>query len=81
MLFPPVLLVSETDDPLLMVAPVIPSPPKRLVPPLVLTPDWSAGCEAPDTTSPLPPLDGVWKAKVSLPTVRAYQVLGDHEDV
>ena len=45
----------------------------------MLTPDWSVGCEAPLTTKPLPPLDGVWNEKVLLPTVSAYHVLADHE--
>jgi hypothetical protein len=54
-------------------------PPKQDVPPLRLTPDWSVGCEAPLTTSPLPPLEGVLNEKVLVPTVSAYHVLADHE--
>ena len=50
-----------------------------LVPLLTVTPLWSVGSEAPLTTSVLPPLDGVWKAKVSLPTVIAYHVLLLHD--
>jgi hypothetical protein len=55
-------------------------PPKYDVPPVTLTPDWSVGCEAPLTTRPEPPLDGVWKEKTLLPTVIAYLVLALHED-
>ncbi|MBR0064535.1 MAG: hypothetical protein IJQ06_02945 [Paludibacteraceae bacterium] len=47
--------------------------------PEAVTPDLSVGVEAPETTSPLPPLLGVLKAKVVLPTVRAYHVLVDQE--
>jgi hypothetical protein len=42
-------------------------------------PDWSVGCEAPLTTRPEPPLDGVLNEKVLLPMVSAYHVLDDHE--
>ena len=56
-------------------------PPKMLVPPLTVTPDFSVGMEAPLTTRPLPALEGVLKANTSLPTVNAYQVLLFHEDV
>jgi hypothetical protein len=35
----------------------------------------SVGVEAPETTKVLPPLLGVLKANVSLPTVSAYHVL------
>ena len=50
------------------------------VPPLTVTPLFSAGCEAPLTTSVEPPLAGVLKAKVSLPTVMAYQVFLLHDE-
>jgi hypothetical protein len=42
-------------------------PSKMLVPLLTLTPEASEGVEAAETTMPLPPFDGVLKAKVSLP--------------
>jgi hypothetical protein len=51
-----------------------------LLPPLTVTPELSVGCDAPETTMPLPPLDGVWKAKVSLPTVIAYHVFLLHDE-
>ena len=49
-------------------------PSKMLVPPLTETPVFSVGCEAPETMSLEPPLDGVLKAKVSPPMVSAYHV-------
>jgi len=61
-----------------MVAFEKPVPSKMLVPLLTVTPLLSVGCDAPLTTSVLPPLDGVWKAKVSLPTVSAYHVFLFH---
>ena len=45
-----------------------------------LTPDSNVGCEAAETTRPEPPLDGVLKAKVELPTDIAYQVLALHDE-
>jgi hypothetical protein len=50
------------------------------VPLLTVTPLFIVGCEAPLTTIVLPPLDGVLKAKVSLPTVIAYQVFLLHDE-
>jgi hypothetical protein len=55
-------------------------PPKYELPPLMLMPDSSVGCDALETTRPEPPLDGVWKASVLSPTVRAYQVLLLHDE-
>ena len=63
-----------------MVPPLTPMPPKQEVPPLTLTPDCRVGCDALETTSPEPPPDGVWNAKMLLPTVRAYHVLGLHDE-
>jgi hypothetical protein len=51
-----------------------------LVPPLTVTPLFNVGCEAPLTTIVLPPLDGVLKTNVSLPTVIAYQVFLFHDE-
>ena len=45
-----------------------------LVPLLTVTLLFNEGFEAPETTSVEPPLEGVLKAKVSLPMVMAYQV-------
>jgi hypothetical protein len=45
----------------------------------MVTPDCRAGVEGAETTRPLPPLDGVLKAKVVLSYFRAYQVLALHE--
>ena len=61
-------------------APVKATPSKILVPPLTVTPLKSVGVEEAETTIVLPPLDGVWKANVSLPNVMAYQVLLLHEE-
>ncbi len=58
----------------------MPKPSNMVVPPLTLTPLFSVGCEAPLTTSVLPPLAGVIKAKVSLPTVMAYHVFLFHDE-
>ena len=51
-----------------------------LVPLLTVTPLMSVGCEAPLTTSVVPPLDGVLKTNVSLPTVMAYHVFLLHDE-
>ncbi len=51
-----------------------------LVPLLTVTLLRSVGSEAPLTTIVLPPLDGVWKTNVSLPTVIAYQVFLLHDE-
>ena len=51
-----------------------PMPPKIDSPSETLTPDLTSGLEAPETTRPLPPEEGVLKAKVLSPTVREYQV-------
>lgn len=51
-----------------------------LVPPLTVTPIFRVGCEVPLTTRELLPLAGVLKAKVSLPTVMAYQVFLLHDE-
>jgi hypothetical protein len=50
------------------------------VPPLVVTPLWTVGWDAPDITIPLPPLEGVLKAWVVLSTVMEYQVFLSQED-
>lgn len=57
-----------------MVPSTLPMPSKMVVPPETLTPEVNAGSDEAETTMPLPPLDGVLKAKVSLPLVRAYQM-------
>ena len=43
-------------------------------------PDCSVGCEAHDTTSPLPPPDGVWNKKTVAPSVIPYHVFADHDE-
>ena len=80
MLLPPVYDERLTLEPLLTVPPVIPRPPNRLVPPLTLTPCSRVGCDAPDTTSPDPPLVGVRNGNVVDPIVSAYQVLALHDE-
>ena len=82
---PPPLLLLEyedrvTDEPLLTVGLILPMPLKMLVPPLTVTPYLSVGCDDPLTTIPLPPLDGVLKAIVSLPTVMEYHVFLLHDE-
>ena len=59
---------------------MLPIPPKMLVPPLTVTPDFRVGCEAPLTTIPEPPLAGVLKANTVEPTVIVYQVLRLHDE-
>jgi hypothetical protein len=49
------------------------------VPSETVTPDISVGVEAPETTSGVPPLDGVLKAATLSPTVIEYQVLLFHD--
>ena len=80
MLFP-----LEYDDRLTLEPPLTdPSamarPPNSEVPPLALMPCSRVGCSAPDTTSPEPPLVGVWNDSVVEPTVSAYQVLALHDE-
>ncbi len=58
----------------------MPIPLKMLVPPLTVTPDFSEGCDVPLTTIPLPPLEGVLKAKTFEPTVMEYQVFLLHDE-
>jgi hypothetical protein len=55
-------------------------PPKYEVPLLTLTPDRSVGCEAPLTTRPEPPLEGVLNEKVLPSMVIAYHVLLLHDE-
>ncbi len=43
-------------------------------------PEVRVGVEAPETTKGVPPLEGVLKAYVVEPTVKAYQVFCDHEE-
>ena len=69
----------DADEPPLTLAPVAASPPKCDVPPETLMPEVRPGVEAVETTSALPPLEGVRKQKVPLPPVSAYHVLELHE--
>lgn len=46
----------------------------------MVTPDVSVGLELADTTSVVPPLDGVLNAYEVLPTVRPYHVVFVHDD-
>ena len=46
----------------------------------MLTPDWSDGCDALETTRPEPPLEGVLNEKVLLPAASVYMVFADHEE-
>ena len=49
--------------------------------PLTETPLRMVGWEEPETTRPEPPLEGVLKAKVSVPTLKPYQVFLLQEEV
>ena len=62
------------------VAPVMPMPFQMVVPPDVVTPDFTVGCDEALTTRPLPPDDGVLKAMTSEPLVSEYHVFLLHDD-
>lgn len=53
--------------------------PSKMEVPEAVTPDFSVGVDAPETTILDPPEAGVLKANVVSPTVSAYHVLVDHE--
>lgn len=67
-------------EPPLTMALVYNNPSRHSVPSETFTPDCRVGEELPETTSGVPPLEGVLNAYVVEPKVKPYQVFCDHED-